>query len=153
MGQYQQYALKKEMRAKIKTTISSSETEQFVFTLAYGKINAPSFYWEDAQEFSYRGEMYDVIETKTADGKLYITCINDSKEKELISRMTDITKNQNNKPAKNGSTIQLMLCLLFIQPASFTLLAPYSATASPRDFYKVSFCSACKEIITPPPQA
>ena len=42
-------------------------------------------YWEEkGKEFMFKGEMYDVVKTKTVNGKVMLYCINDKKEKALV---------------------------------------------------------------------
>jgi hypothetical protein len=152
VAQYQQYGIKKEMRAKIKETLTESETEKFVFTLNNNVVTEESFYWENDQEFHYQDKMYDVIEKKTLSNKLYITCINDYKEKQLINKYNEIAKKQNEKPAKSFNVFQLMPGLFFSQFSTFSFDEPAAANVPPVDGYKFSYHNHCKEITTPPPQ-
>lgn len=153
VGRYQQHALKKEMQMRIRLTVSPGETEQFIFTLEEGQPSEPTFSWVDKNEFHYLGEMYDVIEKKTVDGKLYITCIIDNKEQSLLNQLIEITKKQNGKPEKTNPTVQLILSMVFVNPGSFTMPSLTSKNIIPADKYKTSLRQISIEVITPPPQA
>ena len=153
IGRYQHYELKKEMQERINTSASLKEKERFTFTLKNGQPSEASFSWEDEDEFYYNGEMYDVVEKKMANGSLYITCINDSKENILVNQLAEIAKKQNNNSNKPGSSIQLLLSLEFVSPGSAAISSLFILKELPVDKYKTSLRQICREIITPPPQA
>lgn len=153
VSQYQRYAVKKEMRQRIKATISPNITEQFVFTLVNGQPQAKSFYWEEENEFHYDGKMYDVIEKKIMNGCLYITCINDKREKELINHYIRITKKENNKPGNTSSSAQLILSLVFITPDNdLTAMLPVKTNLAAAT-YQFRLLNRSNDILIPPPQA
>jgi hypothetical protein len=153
VGQYQQYIIKKEMEARIKTSPFSHETEQFVFALKNGNPVEESFYWEDEDEFHYRDNMYDVISKKIVDGKLYITCFNDSKEEGLIEHYIDITKKENNKPGNTSPTVQLILSLVFVTPENYFLPSFNTTNHLPVSVYQFRLLNRSGDIFIPPPQA
>ena len=63
-------------------------------------------YWEEkGEEFLFRGEMYDVVKTKTVNGKVMLYCINDKKEKELVDNNDLITKHNSSTDKKGKNTI------------------------------------------------
>jgi len=45
-----------------------------------GKIN---FRWIHSREFKYNGDMYDIVKKEEKDKKIFLHCINDTKEKKL----------------------------------------------------------------------
>ena len=45
--------------------------------------------WEGDGEFSFNGEMYDVIEKTTTNNKIVIRCISDKKETALLKQIAD----------------------------------------------------------------
>ncbi len=151
-GRYQQHAIKKEMRRRIRATVPASETTRFEFPLHNGQPAVASFAWIDKHEFRYNGELYDVVEKKIINGRLYLTCINDTKEKILIKKFTDIARKQNNEPAKSASSIQVFLSLVFIQPGRIIITSPSSVISSPVDRYLPFFSKVSRDVITPPPQ-
>jgi hypothetical protein len=74
--------IQKEIRQEIRKGLS--EKDLILITVA---VNEESeICWiKPGKEFSYRGEMFDVVKIKTSSDKKFFYCINDSKEKKLIS--------------------------------------------------------------------
>jgi hypothetical protein len=65
-----------------------------------------NIYWEeDGKEFLLNGEMYDVVKTKTVNGKVILYCNNDKKEKALIDNYNLITKHNSSSDKKGKNTI------------------------------------------------
>lgn len=152
VGRYQQYAVKKEIKLLIKKKLLPHEVTHFEFALSKGQPIDRSFTWEDDHEFRYKGKMYDVIGKKISNGKLYITCINDYKEKELIDHYTDIAKKQNSKPGNSNPTIQLMLSLTFISPQTYLTPSLNISSLLPVSAYQFRLLNRSSEILIPPPQ-
>jgi hypothetical protein len=77
-----QYNVRSEIRSRIKQVVSDQQLEKLVFTPgAYSRLK-----WvEHKSEFTFAGELYDVVRTEIAEGKVVIFCINDNKEQALIS--------------------------------------------------------------------
>lgn len=140
------------MEVKIKTSLFSGEVQQFVFTLQNGNPAEDSFYWEDEDEFHYRDKMYDVISKKVAGDKLFITCINDDKEKELIEHYIDIAKKENNKPGNTSPTIQLILSLVFVSPEDYLIPSLNIPAHLPVSTYQFRLLNRSGDIFIPPPQ-
>ena len=65
-----------------------------------------NIYWEeDGKEFLLNGEMYDVVKTKTVNGKVILYCNSDKKEKALIDNYNLITKHNSSSDKKGKNTI------------------------------------------------
>ena len=106
-----QQEIKAEMRAAIRMqTYSEGETD-FVFS-ANDKQSMKQLDWEGDDEFSYNGEMYDVIEKKTENGKLIIRSIADKQETALLNKAKDHW-NQNEKSNKVADELFQLLQSLF----------------------------------------
>ena len=67
--------------------------------------NKEIFWEEKGEEFLYNGEMYDVVKTKTVNGKVMLYCINDKKEKALIDKYNLVTKNNSSTDKKGKNTL------------------------------------------------
>ena len=69
--------------------------------------NEKKIYWEEeGKEFSFKGEMYDVVKTKIINGKKYLYCINDEVELKLINKYNSETEKNNSKDKKVKTTIE-----------------------------------------------
>ena len=63
-------------------------------------------YWEEkGEEFLFQGEMYDVVKTKTVNGKVMLYCINDKKERGLVDNYNLVTKHNSSSDKKGKNTI------------------------------------------------
>ena len=106
--------------------------------------------WEGDDEFSYKGEMYDVIEKKTEDAKLVIRSIADKKETALLNKVKDHW-NQNEKSNKVADELFQLLQSLFhsSKAEELVLIKPSVNRIS---FISLSLPSQVKKIPTPPPR-
>ena len=105
-----QLMLKSEMKEKIARY--SDETD--LVCISYTD-HADEIVWEEeGKEFFYNKKMYDVIRTDTTDGKVFLYCINDEKEKNLISQNIE-TAATNNTPGKKSGISKIVLPLLFFE--------------------------------------
>lgn len=120
-------------------------------------LNAPpgteSPEWEDDNEFSLDGKMYDVIEKREENGKLYVRCISDEREMELIKKYQEVLEKQfGNKAKKRSASLLKILATPFTIPSTF-ISASFSTIIHHE--YPVVHCSipaASREVITPPPR-
>ncbi|MBI1780985.1 MAG: hypothetical protein HYR66_06395 [Sphingobacteriales bacterium] len=152
LGQYQQHVIKEEMEAKIKTSLPVNETKQLVFTVQNGNPVEEGFYWENEDEFHYQDRMYDVISKKIIGDKLFINCINDDKEEELIEHNIDIAKKENNKPGNTSSGMQLILSLVFVSPEAYLIPSFNISSHLPVSAYQFRLLNRSGDIFIPPPQ-
>jgi hypothetical protein len=88
----EQYNIKSEIR---------NNSEIKALTLIIIPLNGKSgLVWtEDNKEFIYHGEMYDVVKVKTGNNSKYYYCINDKKEKQLLTDF--IKKDSSQKKSEN----------------------------------------------------
>ena len=133
--------MEKEMLAHI----PDSSLEVFVVEDLGNKIE-----WEENEkEFFLDGELYDVARIKKENGKTFLYCINDKKEKNLLDNLTKaVNKNHDNKRNRNIKPALPDLVLIdTIEPAGFfSVSSQYIPFTTP---LVVSF----KEINIPPPRA
>lgn len=92
-----EYAIKKEIKTKIKKDVPKDELCTFIITDA----NSHKFEWEHSKEFRFNGMMYDVVyKTVNDDGTTTLECVSDVQETQLFKDLNnylvkEIT-NQNN---------------------------------------------------------
>jgi len=141
-----QYIIKEEMEREMLTLIPESSLEVFVAEEFGDKI-----VWEEEnKEFSIEGVLYDVARIKKADGKTFLYCINDNKEKQLLDSLAKAANaNHGNKQEKNN--IKSMLADLVCmndeeQSIIFSVPSTYSR-------FNVILVSSFEEINIPPPKA
>lgn len=110
--------------------------------------------WEDENEFTFNGELYDVIRKTTVNGELVIQCIKDKKETHLVNDYAKISKETQGDPSsKNKSTILLKLITgFFIKTEQPVLSLPSCVSKKHENTVCASLSSGSKEILIPPPQ-
>ena len=59
--------------------------------------------------------MYDVVKTKTVNGKVMLYCINDKKEKELVDNYNLVTKQNSSSDKKGKNTVDNTFNLFIYQ--------------------------------------
>ena len=97
-----QEKLKENIKEKIVRKVAGNEIDTISFT-----DNRERIYWEtdEDNEFSFNDEMYDVVKTKTVNGKVMLYCINDKKEKELVDNYNLVTKQNSSSDKKGKNTV------------------------------------------------
>lgn len=104
---YQQYCIKKEVRQNIINSISDDNF--FVFN-----NDDKNLIWEESDEFSINGKMYDVAKVKVVDNKKYLYCLKDDSETNLVTNYySNFSKeNQSSKQKKEKQNIQFQFVAL-----------------------------------------
>lgn len=99
------------------------------------------------KEFTYHGEMFDVVKIKISNNKKYIYCINDTKEKKLIA---DFSKNNESSGPKARKSPANFHYIFVIQSESLHLILEFSNLNYCIKSFDIA--SAIKEITIPPPK-
>ncbi len=93
--------IKADMREKILGQLKSSEMEIISLSDNQQKIS-----WEEnGKEFSFNGEMFDLVKKVKVNGRIMLYCINDIKEKQLVDKYNEITKHNSASGKKDKSNI------------------------------------------------
>jgi hypothetical protein len=105
---HSQYELKEKIKHTVLKQLKNEDLTVISFTDNVNKI-----YWEDddEKEFSYKGQMYDLVRSDTIQGHILLFCFNDEKEQQLIDLYNSITKNNSatDKKIKSNSFISMTL--------------------------------------------
>ena len=105
----QQYLIKKEIKRKIKNSLTANE----LTLITVDSSNEKEVDWEDGKEFHYRGNMFDVVKKKeNQNGSVSYFCINDTQEKELFVNIHTLVKDKSEKEntlIKNTIEVQWMI--------------------------------------------
>jgi hypothetical protein len=148
-GKIAQYKIKEEMKEKIVRNIPDSFLEAIPLPGNENNID-----WEDeGREFSFKGEMYDVVRTKKINGQIIFYCINDKKEDLLLAQLNDITKSNNQNTGKNSQLpdIKLVYDCVITNHIDYFILSFHKAHACIH--YSVALTQQTAAIIAPPPRA
>jgi len=138
------------MREAIRMQSYSEHETDFAFSVNDMRL-LDQFDWEGDDEFSFNGEMYDVIEKKTENGKLIIRSIADERETALLNKVKDHW-NQNEKTNKVADELFQMLQSLFHSPKT-EMMVLIKPTVNRNHFISLPLPSQAKTIPTPPPRS
>ena len=148
----QQYHIKKEVKRKIKNSVSENELIILSFHPSSKEYN--TIEWMGNHEFRYKGQMYDIVRQSIhADGTIKYYCINDKQEKELFANLDEHIKNHindNETSEKNSKNISKKLTKeYFFQH----LKSSFFTTNKSIVFKYLNFSSnkGIEDILTPPP--
>jgi len=147
---FRQEGIKAEMREAIRLQSYNQDETDFIFLLS-DKQGMKQLEWEGDDEFSFNGEMYDVIEKKTEDGKLVIRSIADKQETVLLNKAKDHW-NQNEKSNRVADDLFQLLQSLFYSPKTEELVLIKPLVNRPL-FISFQLPSQVKKIPTPPPRS
>jgi hypothetical protein len=89
-----QYGIKEEIKSRIKNNLADKDIVLVKFPLNPDKEQQKLFNWKEDNEFTYNGNMYDVVRKSIVNDTIYYYCINDTKEKDLFGNL-DIQVDQN----------------------------------------------------------
>jgi hypothetical protein len=137
----------------MKKHIQQLKDSREVSHLVLNKEEFDRIEWENQNEFSYKGEMYDLLEKHTEGNQLSILCIADKKESKLIEAYQKLNQ-KNIPPGSSPSEILLKLAAAnYLLPNAINNLAlqqDQSVTWSTYFNYRLPFYFPT--IHTPPPQ-
>jgi len=139
-----------QAKSEMKLRLLRSPGQKEITELSFNSQEQEKLEWEDDHEVSVNGEMYDVIEQYSRDGKLVLRCIDDKKETALIDEYLKLNKNNSdNKPL--SSLVQL-IAAQFLVPV--TNLPEPSVNWFSNQFFNYSsdIVSTSASINTPPPK-
>ncbi len=134
------------MKAHLKNNFHK-EVETFVFNVK-DKNALSQFEWEGDDEFSYKGEMFDVLEKHKEGNKLIIRCISDTKETSLLK---DFKKANNNQSSPKAKLIYKLLDTHFISSTNSTCINFYREINPVKVIFNSPVNAGVKTILTPPP--
>lgn len=139
-----QHIIKEAIERELLTHIPDSSLDVIIAENWDNKLE-----WEEkGKEFSLNEEMYDVARIEIKDGKTYLYCINDKKEKEFLNNLVKAV-NHDSKKEKNSARpfTTDMIVVTSVEPMkTFSDSSPYGSLS-------VSPISSFKEIKIPPPKA
>lgn len=88
-----------EWKENIKKNILTEINNKDLTTISLSDNQDKIFWEEKGKEFSFNGEMYDVVKTVTLNGKKVLYCIKDNKEQQVVDNFNSVTK-QNSSAGK-----------------------------------------------------
>lgn len=114
---FQELRLKKIVKQRIKNGIPKSEHLNFSFHLQYLNNNNLDLKFIHSKEFSFKGEMYDVLFQREIGDSIHFTVIHDPKETGLFANLDKIIqqeKENNSENKKLNEKIKNLIALNYI---------------------------------------
>lgn len=144
---YRQMVSRSEMRQYLRQHVQHADIKRFQFSDG----DQTKIAWEDENEFSLDGEMYDVIK-KVKQGKtLVVYCVADKKETRLIQQFLTQAKKQ--IPVKENDSLRTQLLMLLYWVDSGNQAVPLASTRLLHfDLYTFSLPYIHQNIPAPPPR-
>ena len=141
-----QSGIKSEMKESIDKSIAGKELQKISLDDNAGKIS-----WEDRDknEFSFNGEMYDVVKMVKENGKTTIYCINDKKEQSLVDEYNKATKDNSSHGKKLNTENSITL---FVYEKNEQVEKP-NGCSKKYPAITNNFVSVPSEIVSPPPKS
>jgi hypothetical protein len=139
--------LKITIQKEVQEEISRGLDEKDLTLITVPEGDQSGICWiKPGKEFTYRGEMYDVVKIRTYDKKKFIYCINDTREKKLI---TDFSKNNESVPKARKILSSFQYIYFPGQSNWFHIMEPFNNDYCMRSFPTIS---AVREVSIPPPK-
>lgn len=144
---YRQQEVKWEMKQYLSRNLQHASLTVFAFSLQDKKnIN-----WEANDEFSFQGQMYDVIKELQLGDTTIVYCVPDSKETALIKSFLQQSEKQAPLKEKNSLPVQLLSTpYLVAEPNTGLHFAPLKLLHHTQYAFFLPYAE--QVILTPPPQ-
>lgn len=130
----------------MKAFLKSQKAHRDVIQLSFKEDESKQLCWEDEQEFSFKGEMYDVIEKTTEGNHIVIRCIPDKKETSLINEYQ-----KHNKNNSTGSVVAQLITTHFLLPVDYFLKPTERRVEKHYKNYSSSLQNIASNVLLPPP--
>lgn len=148
---HKQYAIRKEIKRKIKKGVPDSELIPIIVT----NKNKSELDWKHSKEFRYKGSMFDIVKSEhNSDGSTTYLCIWDDLESEVFNDLDKLASKE--KDNQNRGIIKILKTHhLFIEP-SYNIHEPFevaSLNKGKTSYIDTKFKSICIEIDSPPPES
>lgn len=144
--------IKNEVQVFLRDHPDAPDQETFHFAALNGNPLDPDFEWEEEHEFRYRGEMYDVIDSRQSHDSLHVRCIPDSRETRLITEIAKLGGHRKQGRSSGASSVLLQLLNTPFLPES---LAGFFPVFSKTDYIIPDnrvYPGPAGDVLTPPPQ-
>jgi hypothetical protein len=144
---FQQWQLKATIKKELFSALPESSLEVII-----AEEHAGAIQWqEEGNEFYLNGTLYDVVKVKKADHKTIIYCLNDYKEKHLLTKLVKtVQSGRSGKSNKGIAKFQFPVCIISQNQANIFFPFINNLQAS---WVHSDLRSSFQEINDPPPWA
>jgi hypothetical protein len=147
-----QQAIRKEIKHLIKNGVPQNE----LFAIEFNSSNKLDFDWKHSREFSYKGNMYDIVRTDTINQSTFLFyCVNDIQEKQLfanLDKMVSSCFSEQSQQTDKQIDFSQLLTLKYLAPNVYLLFYKSNSLFFRANYlnhqYQSPFILSCE----PPPQ-
>jgi hypothetical protein len=139
--------LQEKNHRDIKARINQGIREKELTVIELNSINVSEIKWIEAnKEFTWQGNMYDVVKFDIRNGTRCIYCINDTRERKLVREFED----QNDQAQKTRKLLTNFSLVFLPHPSPI----PFILESSDQDFCinQSIITTKIREIADPPPK-
>jgi hypothetical protein len=150
---FRQKEVKAEMKEILHSSLVNKYADQLVFSLE-DKTSIDGLEWKGSDEFSWKGEMYDLVESKTKNGKLVIRCINDKNETKLQKDYEKMQKDDFKGKSSRNTATEILKFVNSIYVCEIVNIPVLNIISKEKYFCTTgdNLRSFATDVLTPPPQ-
>ncbi len=141
-----------EQKRSVKKIIFSQMKDDELTIISFTDNVQHIFWVEEGKEFHYKGEMYDVVRSKTINGKVLLYCINDKIEKNLIDKYNLVAKH-NSSGDKKGKINFNNSINLFVYADEIKCDINFIILTNTHSFFDSELSENIIDKVSPPPKA
>lgn len=140
-------------KSELKRFLLAQAKEEDLTTISLTDHHEEIFWEEDDEkvEFTFRGELYDLVRIVEKEGKTWLCAVNDKTEMKILDKLHDLYAGSNGLQ-NNKSVPAFFMPLFILEP-----LASLSCHSTFIQQYFIEFSSPIEDhegtMISPPPQA
>lgn len=148
-------AIRRSVKHRLMASIPKSELSTLKFKTHNGSVTDTEFALVKADEFSYMGEMYDIMEADTLGETITFRCYADKKETSIVALLKQKIKLDIENSAANKKAGQVIAKAMnsFYLPPSGALTAFFDQDGTNLNYYSENKkLLVCLPVDTPPPK-
>lgn len=147
--------IRRSVRQRLIASIPKSELSTLRFKTVNGSVIDPEFIMEKDDEFSYYGEMYDIVKAETQGDEIIYTCFADRKETSIVSLLKRKIKDDiENSPItkKTGQTISKVMSAVYLPVGQIAGIPISLLMSETGDYNEACTLLIYQSVDTPPPK-
>ena len=147
---YQWIQVRQEVKHKLKNAVAESELTKITIKLG----DEIKLTWFRSNEFSYLGNMFDIVRQTQTDSTTTYFCISDKEEDELFKNLDDLVRNELNQKSNNQNKTDNLAnpFYLFFSETQTSIFNLKQASFSYSLFYNKLYISPSLKQHAPPPE-
>jgi hypothetical protein len=145
------HAYQKELKREMKQQLRQHLPENDIIMFTYNERNASLFSFEDENEFTYGGTMYDILKKEEIDGTTIFYCVDDKRETLLLQAFLKHQNTERSHKTKVQNICQFSAVLYQSSDNNNSLNFTFFTTRH-KSFCTCLYPQNTSEVLKPPPQ-